>query len=275
MNIAAKLQDLRILNNNKLESLLNLQPFSRILNKLFITLLLCFTALTGRLYAQPDNITVHGKAVNTQGMGGLYQVIVINQRTSTGLLADPNGHFTINALKTDTILVSASGYGVKKICFRDSLLQREYNVKIVLDSIHYSLAEVKVYPTKNLREIEDERHKLGDIPKTDKFQDINALSSPIEYLYERFSRLEQSKRKVAKLEDEEARRQVLKDLFHVYIRHDIINLTDAEFENFIDYCNFTDNFIKTATDYDLVMAIKTRYEQFESAHDYVSPFKKQ
>ncbi len=234
-----------------------------------------FIALTDWANAQSDNITVHGKAVNSRGLGGLYQVIVINQRTSTGLLADPNGHFTINALKTDTILVSASGYGVKKICFHDSIPRREFNVTIVLDSIHYSLAEVKVYPTKNLREIEDERNRLGDIQKTDRYQDINALSSPIEYLYERFSRLEKSKRKVAQLEDEQARRQVLKDLFHVYIRHDIINLTDAEFENFIDYCNFTDDFIKNATDYDLVMAIKTRYDIFEKAHDYVSPFKKQ
>ena len=268
-----KLHDLRFLNTDRLQSLLNLHPIIPILNKGFFILFCGVLALSSGANAQTENITIHGKAVNSKGMGGLYQVIVINQRTSTGLLADPNGRFIINSRKTDTILVTASGYGVKKICYRDSAAKSEFNLTVSLDSMHYTLGVVKVYPTKNLREIEDERHKLGDIPKTDKYQDINAIGSPIEFLYERFSRLEQSKRKVAQLEDDEARRQVLKELFHIYIRHDIINLSDNEFESFIDYCNFPDSFIKNATDYDLVMAIKTRYEQFEKSHDYVSPFK--
>lgn len=275
VNNAAKLLDLRFLNNERLFSMLNLQPFITILNKGIIYIFFSWVVLTGVVNAQPDNIIIHGKAVNSKGMDGLYQVIVINQRTSTGKLADPNGRFTISSLKTDTILVSASGYGVKKICFRDSLSRKEYNLTVHLDSIHYSLAEVKIYPTKNLRQVDEDRSKLGNVPNTDRYQDINAIGSPIEFLYERFSRLEQSKRKVAQLENEEARRQVLKDLFHIYIRHDIINLTDAEFEKFIDFCNFPDSFVKNATDYDLVMAIKTRYEQFEKSHDYVSPFSKQ
>lgn len=224
--------------------------------------------------AQPEPITIKGNAVNTQHEGGLYQVIIINQRNSTGLMAEPNGHFTFKALKTDTILISASGFSVRKICFKDSLPKKEYTVTIVLDSMHYNLAEVKVYPTKNLRDVNNERSTVGDIPNTNSYKDINAIGSPIEYLYERFSRLEQSKRKVAQLENEEKKREVLKDLFRIYIRHDIINLSDEKFEKFIDYCNFSDSFIRNATDYDLVMAIKYKYEQFEKKDDYVSPYRK-
>jgi hypothetical protein len=235
----------------------------------FIFFQLLLSILTAS--AQPANITVHGMAENSKGLGGLYQVIVINQRTSTGMLADPSGKFTINAVKTDTILVSASGYSVKKICFRDSAPKTEFNVTVKLDSIHYALAEVKIYPTKNLRDVNEERKTLGEIPNTDTYKDASVLN-PISLLYERFSRLEQSKRKVAQLEDEEKRREVLKELFQIYIKHDIINLSDTEFDKFIDFCNFPDSFIKSATDYDLVMAIKTRYEQYEKAHDYVSPY---
>ncbi|HTB99249.1 MAG TPA: hypothetical protein VK705_01060 [Ferruginibacter sp.] len=241
-------------------------------------LLLLFT-ISGIVNAQPSpagqSITIKGKAVSAKGLGGLYQVIVINQRTSEGLLADPNGNFKVISLKNDTILVSASGYGVRKICFHDSMDRTVYNVTIRLDSIHYSLAEVKIYPTKTLRDVNKERNALGEIPNTDINPDANPIFNPISYLYERFSRLERSKRKVAQLEDDEKRREVLKDLFHIYIRHDIIDLSDAEFEKFLDYCNFPDDFIKNSTDYDLVMAIKYRYEQFEKMHDYVSPFSKQ
>jgi hypothetical protein len=226
---------------------------------------------SGLLYAQPQPITVKGNAVTSQGLGGLYQVIVINQHTSQGIMAEPNGFFSINCLKTDTILVSASGFSVKRLCFRDSGAKKEYYVTVRLDSLHYNLAEVNIYPTKNLRQVDEEKQTLGDIPNTDRYKDINALGSPIEYLYERFSRIEQSKRKVAELENEEKRREVLKELFHIYIQHDIINLTDADFERFIDYCNFTDDFVRNSSDYDLVMAIKYKYQQFENGQDYISP----
>jgi len=225
--------------------------------------------------SQSENITVTGNAVNSKGLGGLYQVIVINQRTSAGMLAEPNGYFSITCLKTDTILVSASGFGVKRISFKDSSsAKKDFTVTVRLDSIHYTLAEVTIYPHKNLREVNEDRSTLGEKPNTDTYKETDIMS-PITYLYERFSRIEQSKRKVAELEDEEKRRQVLKDLFHIYIQHDIINLSDDQFEKFIDYCDFTDDFIKNSTDYDLVMAIKYKYSQFEKLSDYVSPYRKQ
>lgn len=251
-----------------------MQQFSSVLNKRVFYILFILFAVSQAGNAQPETITINGRAVNKGGLGGLYQVIVINQRTSSGMLAEPNGHFSISCLKTDTILVSASGFDVKKICFRDSAAKNEFNVTIKLDSIHYKLEEVKVYPTKGLKDVNEERKTLGDIPNTDVYKSAD-IQSPITLLYERFSRLEQSKRKVAQLEDEEKRRDVLKELFHIYIQHDIINLNNADFDRFIDYCNFSDEFIRNSTDYDLVMAIKYKYEQFEKMHDYAPPGSKQ
>jgi hypothetical protein len=253
-------------------------PSKGILKKKVFHIFLLLISISELVYAQPEAITVRGNAVTSQGLGGLYQVIVINQHTSQGMMAAPNGYFSITCKRTDTILVSASGFSMKKICFLDSIPKKEYYITVRLDSLHYSLAEVKIYPHKNLREVDEEKKSLGDIPNTDVYKDldtknltINDLQSPISYLYERFSRIEQSKRKVAELEDEDKRREVLKELFHIYIQHDIINLSDADFEKFIDYCNFTDDFIKNSSDYDLVMAIKYKYQHFEKMQDYVPP----
>jgi hypothetical protein len=240
------------------------------LKKRLFHIFLVFFVVSKIVYAQPGTITVKGNAVTAGGIGGLYQVIVINQHTSQGLMAASNGYFTIACSKTDTILVSASGFTVKKLCFRDSADKREYHITVRLDSLHYNLAEVKIYPHKNLRQVEDERKTLGQIPNTDTYKDPSLLN-PISLLYERFSRIEQSKRKVAELEDEQKRRDVLKELFHIYIQHDIINLSSQDFDKFIDFCDFTDEFIKNSTDYDLVMAIKYRYAQFEKGQDYVAP----
>lgn len=240
--------------------------------KALLTTALCFFVTLS--FAQQDKaVTVSGKITDTHGSESLYQAVIVNARTSQGTFAQAGSTFTISALRTDTLLFSASGFAVKKVCLADSAPKDHYYINIKLDSLHYNLAEVRVYPTKSLREIDKNKDKLGDIENTDRYKNTHALSSPIEYLFERFNTMEQSKRKVAELEDEAARRQVLKDLFHLYIKNDIINLSDNDFDKFIDYLNFSDNFIRTATDYELLMAIKTRYEAFENANSYVPAYK--
>jgi hypothetical protein len=193
---------------------------------------------------------------------------VVNERSSQGTLAPADGVFSIGALHSDTILFTASGFMVKKICFNDSAYKEHYTITVKLDSLHLSLAEVKVYPVRSLREIDKDKNRLGTAPSTDRYQNTHLLTSPISYLFERFNSMENSKREVAKLEDEQQKRAVLKDLLHLYIKNDIMSLDDAQFDTFIDYLNLSDNFIRTATDYELIMAIKYKYEAFVNANSY-------
>ena len=238
--------------------------------KKHICAFLSFTALASGSFAQTNQaITISGKVTDIHGSENLYQVVVVNERTSEGTLAAPGGIFKVTAQHSDTILFTASGFAVKKICLNDSAYKPSYTIHVMLDSLRLSLAEVRVYPTKSLNEIDVRKNQLGNIPKTDIY--ANDISSPISYLFERFNKMEQSKRKVAELQDEENRREVLKDIFHLYIKNDIIDLDDSKFDSFIDYLNFSDNFIKNATDYELLMAIKYKYEAFENANSYYEP----
>jgi hypothetical protein len=234
---------------------------------------LVFATICSAQTMQP--VTISGKVTDAHGNDNLYQAVIVNARTSEGTFAIAGGTFSITARQTDTILFSASGFMVKKVCLADSARSNHFTISVKLDSLHYSLAEVRVYPVKSLREIDESKDELG-VANTDRYANTHALSSPIEFLFERFNTMEQSKRKVALLEDEDKRRQVLKDLFHLYIKNDIINLSDNQFDKFIDYLNFSDYFIKTATDYELLMAIKYKYEAFENANAYyTAPVKRQ
>jgi hypothetical protein len=82
-------------------------------------------------------------------------------------------------------------------------------------------------------------------------------------LYERFSRFGKSKRLVAELENEDMKRDILKDMFRLFVKHDIINLNDEEFDAFIKYLNFSDEFMQNSTQLELIMAIKGKYETFK------------
>lgn len=216
------------------------------------------------MMAQKDTIVVKGKIVN-DNQTPLNHVMVINKRSNTGSFASVEGSFREIILRSDTLLISSVGYATQKICFKDSVGKKEFVVTIKLGTIQVKLKEVPIYPVKTLNEVDKQIKEIG-VKETDTYTDINALASPITYLYERFSKFERSKRLVAEMENDDRRRAVLKDLFRIYIKYDIIYLTDEQFDEFIDYCKLSDAFIKNATQYELIKEIQQKFKGYEFAH---------
>ena len=211
---------------------------------------------------QPQPVKISGTVVSKDKLP-LLAVVVVNKRTSMGVGADVAGAFTIHALRTDTILISAHGHLVKQICMKDSAYKPEYKVKIELSQFSVQLQTVSVEAPKTLDQVKKEIDQLG-VKNTRLTEStvVDAVQSPITFLYERFSKFAQSKQMVAELENRDRKEEVLKSLFRIYIKHEIIDLNEDEFDRFIKYCNLSEEFIKTATEYELVTAIQQKYERF-------------
>ncbi len=214
-------------------------------------------------YSQ-KTITISGQAYDRESKLPLPKLMVINKRTGNGVFADSESKFSISAKQTDTILFSAIGFKMKKICLRDSLEKDRFYLVLPLERISYTLKEVSVFAPRTLNEIDKDIAGLDSIRSFNRnFTDINALESPISYLYARFSKFSKARQKVAMWENEDLKRSILKDLFRIYIKHDIIDLSEEEFDAFIIYCNLSEGFIKNATQFELVMAIKGKYASFK------------
>jgi hypothetical protein len=95
---------------------------------------------------------------------------------------------------------------------------------------------------------------------------LNALASPITFLYQQFSKREESKRELARLQNEDKKRELLKDLFHHYVDYDIIQLTNDQFDEFIDFLNVSDEFMKTSSQYDFLIFVRDRFKDFKIAN---------
>jgi hypothetical protein len=232
------------------------------IRKIRITCL--FSCLSLYSYSQKMTITISGQAYDRESKLPLPKLMVINKRTGVGLFADSESKFSISAKQTDTILFSAIGFKMKKICLRDSVEKPRFYLIIPLERLSYTLKEVSVFAPRTLNEIDKDISGLDSVHSYNRnFHDINGLESPITYLYERFSKFARSKQKVAMWENEDLKRSILKDLFRIYIKHDIMDLNEEEFDAFINYCNLSESFIKNATQFELVMAIKGKYESFK------------
>lgn len=231
--------------------------------RIFFFCTLLALLVPGMLRAQDKSglVRVSGTVVSKDNLP-LLAVVIANKRTSLGIGADITGAFTLQALRTDTLLVSAHGHQMVKICFRDSAVKSDYRVRIVLSQLSVQLDPVNVEGEKSLLQVKKDIKQLEkkDVKKID--NGVQAFYSPITALYERFSRLERSKQWVAEQEYQERKNEALKNLFRIYIKYDIIELTEVQFDAFIRYCELSDDFIKTASDFELVAYIQDRYENF-------------
>lgn len=209
-----------------------------------------------------NTVIINGQVYDKDSKLPLPKLMVINKRSNSGIFADADGKFSITALQSDTIMLSALGFKIKKICLKDSTTKKQYLITIPLEKLYFTLKEVSVFEARNLNEIQKDIDKLG-VKKTFTLNSIDAIESPITYLYERFSKFARSKQKVAEWENEDFKRDILKDLFRLYIKHEIIDLTEEEFDAFIKYLNLSDEFIQNSSQLELTMAIKGKYENFK------------
>ena len=91
---------------------------------------------------------------------------------------------------------------------------------------------------------------------------VEVLQSPITALFQAFSKKERNKRWIAEQEYKDNKARVVRELLSLYVAYDIIELEKDEFDLFIQFLNINEDFLKTASEMDLVLFIKDKYEHF-------------
>ncbi|MBP8823984.1 MAG: hypothetical protein KBH07_10095 [Flavobacteriales bacterium] len=220
-------------------------------------------ALAGPLSAQ-SQVLVKGTVTGGDGEHTFYDLMIVNRRTRAGTFGNTDGSFSAWVQREDTLLIGAGGYVTRTLPlgeFPDAELQR---LKIVLRPWSIDLQPVAVLPERTLKDIQADIAKLGYSEKDYRETGINALESPITFLYESFSRRERSKRQVAQLENEDMKRELLRELLQQYVDYGIINLSDDSFDDFIDFCNVPEEVLKSLSQYDFLVYVKKKYQLYTS-----------
>lgn len=227
-----------------------------------ITSFISFTVACLSWLSGVSQVTCSGTArdENDQPVPNIY---IINKRSGTGSFGNAGGSFTIDCLKEDTLMIGALGYMPRYVCMKDSSYKREYTFLIYLERKFEQLAEVQVFAPRDLEKIKADINKLG-YDKTDyMLSGIDAAQSPITFLYQQFSRKEKSKRLVAQMENEDRKRELLKELFRIYVDWEIIALSNEEFDAFTDFINVSDEFMRASSQYDFLVYVKERFNDYK------------
>jgi hypothetical protein len=229
------------------------------LKKLLFGLIL-FTSFSAM--SQCEQVFVSGRVVDTMNRDMFYNLMVINKSTGRGVFGQPNGFFSVYVRPGDKIALSTKGYPVYEfIAKADEDCQN--HIYAIIERIPQEIEQVVVRPLKSLEQIKEERQALSQ-RETRLVTGINVLESPITALYQAFSKKEQSKRWIAEQQYKDDQRRVVKELLRLYVAFDIIDLTEPIFDDFITFLNIDENFIKTASEMELVLFIKDKYDHFKS-----------
>jgi len=188
--------------------------------------------------------------------------VIINVRDQKGFFGNTDGSFHISCKSNDTLSFSSFGYMTRTIKLADSIWDVAKPITIYLERRNYRLSTVQIFGQRDLQKIQEDISKLGYKKEDYVLSGIDALNSPITFLYQQFSKTEQSKRAVAEMENEDNKRELLKELFRIYIDYDIIELDDEEFDNFINFINVSDQFMKSSTQYDFILFVKERFQDY-------------
>jgi hypothetical protein len=226
-----------------------------------VTALFCFLFLSLLAQAQQcDKVLFTGKVVDTLRPQNFYNLMIVNRRTGQGVFGQPNGTFSVYVNNGDSLSISVREYPLVKLVVKaDSNCQ--FLNTIFIEPKPQEVREVVVRPLKSLEQIREEREALA-MRETRMVTGIEMLQSPITALYQAFSKKEQNKRWIAEQNYKDDQRRVVKELLRTYIAYDIIELDEEEFDNFIAFLNVNEDFLKTATEMELITFIKDKYEHF-------------
>ncbi len=224
-------------------------------------LLIVLLSFQTALNAQCDQVIVSGKVLDTLREQNFFNLMVINKSTGRGVFGQPNGHFSVYARPGDRIALSTKGYPVYEFIAKpDDNCQ--CRVEAYIERLPQEVQEIVVRPLKTLEEIKEEREALA-LRETRTVTGVNVLQSPITALYQAFSKKEQNKRWIAEQQYKDDQRKIVKELLRLYVAFDIIELSEADFDEFITFLNLDEQFIKTASEMELILFIKDKYEHFK------------
>jgi hypothetical protein len=214
-----------------------------------------------------------GYVYNSEDFSPLHNVHVINTKTNRGVVSGIDGKFLISASGSDTLFFRSVG-------FKDTLiaLTGTGELRVFMTPAIYPIGEVIILPYGNYAEFKQAFKNLevekpmqfdpsyflsGRVPSTGKQGFGLTIDGPITALYNAFSREGKQMRNYERFMRESAIHEEVGRKYNVQIVRRLTGIEDdMEAIRFMQFCSLDTNFILQATDYELLLAVKSCYEAY-------------
>ena len=223
-----------------------------------------------------------GQIINAESKKALSAAHVLNLNSVTGTITNANGFFDILTQANDTILISYLGFQSIKLKVTNDLLKGNELVISLYEKAN-EIKEVVIKSTKLIGVLEIDvkqvpkdrftRIHINGLPQTYEVgkpvsqnitSPIAALFKPIDFLYNHFGNKPKQLKKLQKLKKVDNLRKMLAGKFDREVMMEYLQMDKEELSKLLIDCNYSDYFIRKASDLQMIEAILDCYENYKA-----------
>jgi hypothetical protein len=247
------------------------------MKRLFLLFILCSAPLL--LWAQEGEV-INGVVLNDATDKILENVNIVNLNQVIGTSTDADGTFKLHAAVNDTLFFSYLGF--KSIRVRVTNDWMKYGeVKVKMTELGIALEEVELRPIELTGYVEVDaklipiydnyRYRIagfsggyeggksqpGAVSKV-----LSSIFNPADFLYNVFGKRPKQMRKLRKMKEDDAIRNLLQSKFDRETLMAVLQLEREDIGEILNNCSYSTDFIKTANDLQILDAISECYEEY-------------
>ncbi len=227
-----------------------------------------------------DGVVIKGLVVNDATEKPLENVNIVNLNKVKGTTSDKDGLFTIKASANDTLYFSYLGFKSIRVRVTNDWLKYD-NIKVKMTELGIALEEVVVKPVQLTGYVEVDakiipiydnyRYRiagLGGGYEGGKSQPgavskvLSSIFNPADFLYNVFGKRPRQMRKLRQMKEDDEIRNLLQSKFDRETLMAVLQLERTDIDEIMNNCSYSEDFIKTANDLQILDAISECYEEY-------------
>lgn len=227
------------------------------------------------------NQKVFGTIVNDNNQLPLSNVNIININKVRGTVTDSKGNFEIEVGVTDTLHLSLIGFkSIKirvtndwvknkttKIQMTESAIALEEVIVRPYDLTGYLEIDSKLIPTKENYRYSisglEQGYEAGEYSPGAFSKVMGSIFNPADMLYNFFGKKPKELKRLKSLKKDETVRNLLASKFDRETISVLLGIDKNEIPEILERCNYSESFIRTANDLQIMDAISECYEEYK------------
>ncbi|WP_298350339.1 carboxypeptidase-like regulatory domain-containing protein [uncultured Dokdonia sp.] len=223
---------------------------------------------------------IDGKVLSSSTDIALQNVNILNLSNFKGATTDKLGNFDIKAAVNDTLYFSYLGYKSLKVRVSSDWIKYG-DVKIKMTEIGIALEEVVVeeieltgyleIDAKRIPIYSNQRYSISGLNSGYEIGQgqpgavsrvLSSIFNPADFLYNIFSRKKGQLRKLRQMKEDDKVRNLLERKFDRETLGALLQIDRVDIDAILKNCSYSDNFIMTANDLQILDAISECYEEY-------------
>lgn len=247
------------------------------------SIVLFFLALSLTASAQEivPSQKVSGYIYNDNTKSALINANIININKVRGARTDASGYFEIDVQPTDTLHISLLGFQSLRVKVTNDWIKNKM-AKIFLTERAIALEEVVIRPfnltgylevdSKTIPTSENYRYSIsglthgyeaGEYSPNAFGRVLGSIFNPTDMLYNFFGKNPKELKKLKEMKKDDTVRNLLESKFDRETIAVLLGIDKKEIPEILQRCNYSESFIKTANDLQIMDAISGCYEEYK------------